>query len=60
MTAEQFEKYGKTFIYENIMKKEEYTMEQKMEYATKKLKEIVDKYNHEKNDKKFEAYEDKV
>jgi hypothetical protein len=60
MTADEFERVGKTFVYDNIMKQNNLTEEQKMEYAQKKLKEIVDKQVSELNAKKVDSYEDKV
>ena len=43
MTAEQFEQHNKSYVFNNIMKRQDLDENQKIELANKKLQEIVKK-----------------
>jgi 5'-3' exoribonuclease 2 len=60
MTSDQFESYGKSLVFQNIMKREDLDEQEKMKLAEKTLQDIVKKQLDEINNKKVEAYTDKV
>ena len=60
MTAAQFEEYGKSYVFANIMCKPGLSEDEKMALAREKLESIVSKQMKEVNEQKVEGYQDKV
>ena len=60
MTANQFEKEGKSYVFEHIMNKTHLSDAERLKEAEEKLKEIVNKQVSEINAAKVDAYLDEV
>ena len=53
MTSDQFESYGKSLVFQNIMKREDLDEQEKMKLAEKTLQDIVKKQLDEINNKRL-------
>lgn len=60
LTAAEFEQHNRSYIFKNIMQRNDLTQEQKDAMAAAKLKEIAAKQITERSDKQVKAYVDIV